>query len=65
MSFLFPLIHVDSPLAMLGLCYYRLGLFRDAERQLASAFRDTPAVLTALLQGKVRGWKRVDWEVGV
>ena len=39
--------------AMLGLCYYRLGLFRDAERQLLSAFRETPMVLTALLQGKV------------
>ena len=49
-----PVHRPSSPAAMLGLCYYRLGLFRDAERQLGSAFKDTPMPLTALLLGKVR-----------
>eukprot|EP00052_Salpingoeca_macrocollata_P015276 m.121642 g.121642 ORF g.121642 m.121642 type:complete len:499 (+) comp19633_c1_seq2:60-1556(+) len=39
--------------AMLGLCYMRLGLLREAERQLLSAQKEQPTILTALLLAKV------------
>jgi len=39
--------------AMIGFCFYRLGMYRDAERQLQSSFKDQPMVLTCLLQAKV------------
>lgn len=38
---------------MIGFCFYRLGMHRDAERQLQSSFKDQPMVLTCLLLAKV------------
>lgn len=37
----------------LGKCYYRLGLFRDAEKQFKSALNDQPMVETYLYLAKV------------
>lgn len=37
----------------LGLCYYRLGLYRDAEKQFLSSLRDHPTIYTTLLLAKV------------
>ncbi len=37
----------------LGLCYYRLGLYRDAESQLLSSFKQQPMIFTTLVLAKV------------
>ena len=38
---------------MLGFCYHRLNLFRDAEKQLKSSFKQQPSVLACMLLAKV------------
>ena len=40
--------------AALGLCYYRLGMYRDAEKQFLSSIRAFPTIYTTLLLAKVR-----------
>ncbi|XP_031574824.1 tetratricopeptide repeat protein 8-like isoform X2 [Actinia tenebrosa] len=42
----------------LAKCYYRLGMYRDSEKQLKSALRDTETVDTYLYLGKV--YRRLD-----
>ena len=37
----------------LGKCYFRLGMFRDAEKQFKSAVRQQPMIVTFLQLGKV------------
>ncbi|EGD72448.1 hypothetical protein PTSG_00470 [Salpingoeca rosetta] len=39
--------------AILGFCYHRLNLFRDAEKQLKSSFKQTPSILACMLLAKV------------
>eukprot|EP00042_Codosiga_hollandica_P043094 m.404376 g.404376 ORF g.404376 m.404376 type:complete len:503 (+) comp56475_c0_seq18:50-1558(+) len=37
----------------LGICYYRLGMYRDAEKQFLSSLRSQPMIVTTLLLSKV------------
>lgn len=46
--------HLSLP-AMLGFCYHRVGLFRDAEKQLLSSLKSQPTIFTCMLLAKVRG----------
>eukprot|EP01147_Barroeca_monosierra_P008324 gene8324-870_t len=39
--------------AILGFCYHRLNLFKDAEQQLKSSFKQHPSIFTCLLLAKV------------
>eukprot|EP00045_Choanoeca_perplexa_P007419 m.66933 g.66933 ORF g.66933 m.66933 type:complete len:528 (-) comp14067_c0_seq2:87-1670(-) len=39
--------------AMLGFCYHRLGMFRDAEKQLQSSMKQQPTIFGAMLLAKV------------
>ena len=39
--------------AMIGVCYYRLNMFRDAEKQFLSSLKDQSTVLTSHLLAKV------------
>merc|ERR1740138_134855 len=39
--------------ARLGLCYYQLGLLRDAEKQFKSSYKEQPMVATVLMLCKV------------
>lgn len=48
--------------AMVGVCHYRLGMFRDAKRELEASFSSQPMVFTALLLGKVH--VRLDQPLG-
>lgn len=41
--------------AALGMCYHRLGMLRDAEKQLLSAMKDQPMIITAVLLAKASG----------
>jgi tetratricopeptide (TPR) repeat protein len=47
---------------MVGVCHYRLGMLRDAKRELEAAFALQPMVFTALLLGKVH--VRLDQPLG-
>ena len=38
---------------MLGFCYHRLGMFRDAEKQLQSSMKQQPTIFGAMLLAKV------------
>lgn len=51
-----PLSCLDAPLhvlAILGFAYHRMGLFRDAEKQLASSLKTQPTIMACMLLAKV------------
>lgn len=39
---------------MLGFCYHRLGMYRDAEKQLLSSMKQSPSIFGAMLLSKVK-----------
>jgi len=39
---------------MLGFAYHRMGLYRDAEKQLTSSLKTQPTIVGCMLLAKVR-----------